>query len=47
MAEKLYTIPVNDAFDADCECPVCEMYMKLFKINKKVLENVGEIWYNI
>lgn len=29
MAEKLYTIPVNDAFDMDCECPVCEMYKKL------------------
>lgn len=29
MAEKLYTIPVNDAFDKDCECPVCEMYRKL------------------
>ena len=29
MAEQLYTIPVNDAFDTDCECPVCAMYMKL------------------
>lgn len=29
MAEQLYTIPVNDAFDNDCECPVCEMYRKL------------------
>ena len=29
MAEKLYTIPVNDAFNKDCECPVCEMYKKL------------------
>ena len=29
MAEKLYTIPVNDTFDMDCECPVCEMYRKL------------------
>lgn len=29
MAEKLYTIPVNDAFDKDCECPVCDMYRKL------------------
>ena len=29
MAEKLYTIPVNDAFDADCECPVCEMYQNI------------------
>ncbi len=29
MAEKLYTIPVNEAFDMDCECPVCQMYNKL------------------
>ena len=26
MKEKIFTIPVNDAFDSDCECPVC--YMK-------------------
>ena len=26
MKEQLYTIPVNDAFDTDCECPVCAMY---------------------
>lgn len=25
MKEQLYTIPVNDAFDADCECPLCYM----------------------
>ncbi len=31
MKEKLYTIPVNDAFDSDCECPICFM--------KKTLEN--------
>lgn len=29
MKEQLYTIPVNDAFDADCECPVCRMYKTL------------------
>lgn len=29
MKEKLYTIPVNDAFDTDCECPVCLMYKTL------------------
>ncbi|MBP5411075.1 MAG: hypothetical protein J6Y26_04085 [Lachnospiraceae bacterium] len=29
MKEQLYTIPVNDAFDADTECPVCAMYDKL------------------
>lgn len=25
MKEVLYTIPVNDAFQKDCECPLCEM----------------------
>lgn len=25
MKEKLYTIPVNDAFGTECECPVCAM----------------------
>lgn len=29
MEEKLYTIPVNDAFDQKCECPVCMMRKKL------------------
>ncbi len=29
MKEQLYTIPVNDAFDTDCECPVCAMYKQL------------------
>ena len=29
MKEKLYTIPVNEAFGADCECPLCEMRKKL------------------
>lgn len=29
MKEQLYTIPVNDEFDKDCECPVCEMYRSL------------------
>jgi len=24
MKETIYTIPINDAFDADCECPICE-----------------------
>lgn len=31
MKEKLYTIPINDAFNTDCECPVCAM--------RKVLED--------
>lgn len=25
MKEKLYTIPVNDAFESPCECPLCKM----------------------
>jgi len=29
VAEKLYTIPVNDAFDEHSECPICSMYQKL------------------
>lgn len=29
MKEQLYSIPVNDAFAADCECPVCQMYHNL------------------
>jgi hypothetical protein len=29
LKEKLYTIPVNEAFETDCECPVCAMRKKL------------------
>lgn len=29
MKEKLYTIPVNDAFDSECECPICAMRREL------------------
>lgn len=29
MKEKLYAIPVNDGFNADCECPVCFLYKTL------------------
>lgn len=29
MKEKLYTIPVNDAFNEECECPVCSMRKSL------------------
>lgn len=28
MKEKIYTIPVNEAFDADCECPFCYLAKK-------------------
>lgn len=29
MKEKIYTIPVNDAFSADCECPLCHLEKSL------------------
>ena len=29
MKEKIYTIPVTDAFSADCECPLCVLEKKL------------------
>ena len=29
MKEKIYTVPVNDAFALDSECPICSMFEKL------------------
>jgi len=29
MKEKIYTIPVSDAFAVDCECPMCVLEKKL------------------
>ena len=29
MKEQLYTIPVTDAFQSDCECPLCKMKSEL------------------
>lgn len=29
MKEQLYTIPVSEAFELECECPVCAMYHTL------------------
>lgn len=29
MKEQLYTIPVTDAFQSDCECPLCKMKLEL------------------
>lgn len=31
MKEKLYTIPVTDAFKGMCECPICQMKQQLSK----------------
>ena len=29
MKEQIYTIPVNEAFENDCECPLCFLHKKL------------------
>ncbi|MDD6735625.1 MAG: DUF6062 family protein [Clostridiales bacterium] len=29
MKEKIYTIPINEAYEADCECPLCFIERKL------------------
>lgn len=29
MKEKIYTIPVNEAYDTDCECPLCLLEKQL------------------
>ena len=29
LKEQIYTIPVNEAYDTDCECPLCELQKKL------------------
>lgn len=31
MKEKIYTIPINEAFEQDCECPLCFIEKKLEK----------------
>ncbi len=28
MKETIYTIPINDSFSADCECPLCDFLQK-------------------
>ena len=29
MKEKIYTIPVTEAFSEECECPLCVLHKKL------------------
>ena len=29
MKETIYTIPINDAFNSDCDCPFCFILKKL------------------
>lgn len=31
MKETIYTIPINEAFDAECECPLCYLEIQLEK----------------
>ena len=29
MREKIYTIPLNEAYETDCECPLCLLEKKI------------------
>ncbi len=29
MKETIYTIPINEAYEIDCECPLCELHKRL------------------
>lgn len=31
MKEQIYTIPVNEIYDKDCECPLCELEKRIEK----------------
>lgn len=31
MKETIYTIPINEAYDENCECPLCFLYSRLEK----------------
>lgn len=33
MKEKIYTIPVNEGFEADDECPFCAMVYDFMKLD--------------
>ena len=37
MKEKIYTIPVTEAFGEDCECPLCLLESKLERIYRILL----------
>jgi len=39
LKETIYTIPINDAFDSDCDCPFCYIHKKL--TNERVEAAVG------
>ncbi|MBN2559100.1 MAG: ABC transporter substrate-binding protein [Clostridia bacterium] len=52
MKEQIYTIPVNDAFSIDCECPLCELERKLendsisFMLSPALMEEQNRISTN-
>lgn len=52
MKEKIYTIPVTDAFNVECECPVCVLEKKLedeyveYMLGPSLMEPEGRIETN-
>ena len=43
MIEKIYTIPVNEAFDLYAGCPVCALYKKLEDNELDIMLNSGAL----
>ena len=41
MKETIYTIPINDAFDQDCACALCEIETKLDRENTEAALGAG------
>ncbi|MEN8907691.1 MAG: DUF6062 family protein [Clostridiales bacterium] len=52
MKEKIYTIPVTEAFQEDCECPICNLEKKLeseyieYTLGPSLMEPDGRIETN-
>ena len=43
MREKIYTIPVNEAFDLADGCPVCRLYKKLEENELEIILGASQI----
>lgn len=52
MKDRIYTIPVTDAFNVDCECPLCNLEKKLevetvdYLLGGSLMESDGRIETN-
>ena len=49
MKTEIYTIPIQDAFAEESECPVCRMYQKLEEnaINYTIGPGASQLWRTV